>query len=135
MTVFNSPFNLSYGPWTNGPLPSKGGGMTYNWGQPTFTTSSYNAVRAPAGTIAQITIINGGLTSYWATSDNSDRTLAGHSFYNSFQTRTVSSDESIASADFGGGTELYQPYGMRTAPYGPTTGADNSRIVIFGVSP
>lgn len=131
--IFNSPFNISLGSWSNGPNPSTGGSMAYNSGR-ISSFNYYNAVTAPAGTIAQITVINGRLARYYASSLNTDIKLSGHSFYSTFQTRGVSVDEAVAAAPSGGASGVYYSNGIREGSFGPASGGDNSRIVIFGVS-
>lgn len=134
MSIFNSPFNISQGSWSNGPNTPLGGSMVYNTGRVSLY-AGYNAVSAPAGTLAQITVVNGRLARYYASSANTDVKLSGHSFYSTFQTRGVSVDESVAAFAHGGVQGVYYSNGIREGTFGPASGGDNSRIVIFGVSP
>ena len=134
MSLFNSPFNISHGSWSNGPNTSLGGGMEYNTGRVSLSSAGYNAVSAPAGTLAQITVVNGRLARYYASAANTDVKLSGHSFYAEFQTRGVSVDESVAAFAYGGVRGVYYSNGIREGAFGPASGGDNSRIVIFGVS-
>ena len=134
MSVFQSPFNLSYGQWNNGPDTANGGGMSYSWGRVQQNTALYNAVQASGPMIAAITVINGRLARYYASSDSTDVTKSGHSFYSTFQTRGISVDEAIAS-NSGPGEDGYYSNGIREATFGPATGNDNSRIMLYGLAP
>lgn len=133
MSVFQSPFNLSHGQWNNGPDTANGGGMSYSWGRIEQNAAFYNAVYASGPMIAAITITNGRLARYYASGDSTNVTKSGHSFYSTFQTRGISVDEAIASNP-GPGEDSYYSNGIREASHGPSTGSDNSRIMLFGVT-
>lgn len=133
MSVFSSPFNLSRGQWNNGPDLSNDGDMSYSWGHVSLSTSSYHTVYAAGPTVAQITVVNGRLARYYASADSTDVKMSGHSFYSTFQTRGVSVDEAVAVSD-SPEAEYYYSNGIREGSFGPSTGSDNSRIMLFGVS-
>ena len=133
MSLFQSPFNLSDGDWTNGPDLNTNGKMSYPWARIVYNSSLYYGVTAEGPSYCEITVIDGRLVRYHASSDSSNITLSGHSFYTTFQTRGCSVDEAVA-ANGTSGPKHYYPYGIREGVYGPSTGNDNSRLIIFGVA-
>ena len=115
-----SPFNISTGPWSNGPNIASGGGMSYRWAV-TTASGGYYRTKAYGPTLGEITVVNATLGRYYASSGGS-LSEAGHTFNTTAQARGVSVDEAVAYNDSTGPIE-----------YWPNSrgGAEASRLMIF----